>query len=275
MMQPYDENRAAKMAGVIAVALYVAIFGSLCLWGGFTLDVKQEQGGMLVDFGGDDSGMGVDDTLLADEVAPPKPVSQPEVQPVETQEVEPEAPEQEEGDLIVDKEVAPEEELPEEVAQEEQEPEEEKPREVNKLALFPGNTPEAESQQQGRVDSLAGNQGYIGGAQVDNYVGTGGEGGFEPDWNLEGRRPKNEFPRPKYVDNAQGTVVVEIWVDNNGNVTQAFYRPQGSTVSAQSSLVREALSAARGVKFDQSDEDIQVGTITYHFKLNTNQRRAR
>ena len=43
----------------------------------------------------------------------------------------------------------------------------------------------------------------------------------------------------------------------------------GSTVSAGSPLIDEAIKAAYKVKFSQSEQDIQVGTITYKFTLNT------
>ena len=147
--------------------------------------------------------------------------------------------------------------------------EEPKPREVNRRALFPGNTPESPAKSQGNTDTIAGNQGYIGGAIADNYEGTGGADGFEPDWDLEGRRPRGEFPRPRYADNEQGIVVVEIWVNGNGDVTGAAFHAKGSTVSAKSPLVAEAIKAAKGVKFSESNQDIQVGTITYRFRLKT------
>lgn len=276
MMQLYDDNNTtSKRMGAIAVALYVALFGALCLWGGFSMELPNEQGGMLVDFGTTElAGQGEEDTALADDYVLPEPKNVPEVEAVEVQEApEPEAPEVEEGHLVVDKKV---EEAAEEKAEEtepEQPKEEEKPREVNRRALFPGNRPDSPSPSQGVTDSLAGNQGYIGGSQSDNYEGSGGEGGFEPDWNLEGRRPRTEFPRPKYADNEQGIVVVEIWVNSAGDVTGAAYRAVGSTVSAKSHLVSEAIKAAKGVKFDQSEQDLQVGTITYNFRLDTGARR--
>ena len=260
------DNTIGKALGYIFAALYVLLLTGLCLWGRVSVEVESEQQGMLVDFGVvEDSGSGVDDTQLADDYSLPEPQNVPQTEAVQTQEVDP-SPEMEEGNLITDAEVK---ESEQKEVEETPAVEEDKPREVNRRALFPGNTPESPSESQGQSDKAKGNQGYIGGTIADNYEGTGGTEGFEPDWDLEGRRPKGAFPRPKYADNEQGIVVVEIWVNGNGDVTGAAYHAKGSTVSAKSPLVAEAIKAAKGVKFNQSDQDLQVGTITYKFRLNT------
>ena len=260
------DNSLGKALGYVFVALYSLLMVGLFVWGEISVESEAQEQGMLVDFGVvEDSGSGADDTQLADDTVLPEPQNVPQTEAVQTQQEEP-APEIEEGNLITDAEV-------QESEQKEVEPEppveEPKPREVNRRALFPGNTPESPAKSQGNTDTLAGNQGYIGGTTSDNYEGTGGADGFEPDWNLEGRRPRGEFPRPKYADNEQGTVVVEIWVNGNGDVTGAAFHAKGSTVSAKSPLVAEAIKAAKGVKFSESDQDIQVGTITYRFRLKT------
>lgn len=253
------------MAGLFLV-VYVALFGVLMVWGGFSVELEPTQQGILVDFGTTlESGSGEEDTALADDYSLPEPTATPESESVQTQHEE-ESPEVEEANIATDTSATEKEQKEVEKTPPAEEP---KPREVNQRALFPGNTPSSESQSEGVTDKTEGNQGYIGGTQSEVYDGTGGEGGFEPDWNLEGRRPRNEFPRPQYVDNNQGIVVVEIWVNGNGDVTGATYRPEGSTVSLSSPLVSEALKAARGAKFNESDQDIQVGTITYKFTLDT------
>ena len=61
-------------------------------------------------------------------------------------------------------------------------------------------------------------------------------------------------------------------MNGNGDVTGAAFHAKGSTVSAKSPLVAEAIKAAKGVKFNQSDQDLQVGTITYKFRLNTSKK---
>ena len=257
-------NDIGKILGIVMTSLYALLFGALRAWGGGS--VEQAQQGILVDFGTTlESGSGEEDTALADDYSLPEPTATPESEPIQTQQVE-ESPTIEEANIATDT-TAPEVEQKE--VEESPIVEEPKPREVNQRALFPGNKPSSESPSEGVTDKAEGNEGYIGGTQSEVYEGTGGEGGFEPDWNLEGRRPRNEFPRPRYVDNNQGIVVVEIWVNGNGDVTGATFKPQGSTVSASSPLVSEAIRAAYGAKFNESDQDIQVGTMTYKFSLDT------
>lgn len=264
-------NKIGKIVGGVFALLYAFTFTALMVWGGFSVTIEEVGQGILVDFGTTlESGSGEEDTPLADDYSLPEPTAVPEEsEPVQTQEVE-ESPEVEEANIATDA-TSPT------IEQKEVEPtppaEEPKPREVNKRALFPGNRPSSESPSEGTTEKAAGNQGYIGGTESDTYEGTGGEGGFEPDWNLEGRRPRNEFPRPKYVGTDHGIVVVEIWVNSNGDVTGTRFYPKGSTVSPSSPLVAEALEAARGVKFDESEQDLQVGTITYSFRLNTGSRK--
>ncbi len=259
-----DGNSTPRLLGGLFTILYLLSFVALMIWGGVNYTSTIPQQGMLVDFGTvADSGSGDHDTSLADDYALEEPTAAPKSEPVETQEVEEQA-EMEQANLETDSAAATEEQKEVEENPAEKEP---KPREVNRRALFPGNTPSSESTSQGITDKAEGNQGYIGGTLSDNYEGSGGEGGFEPDWDLKGRRPRNEFPRPKYLEERQGIVVVEIWVNGNGDVTGVAYKAEGSTVAAHSPLVSEALRAAGGVKFDESEQDIQVGTITYKFSL--------
>jgi len=62
--------------------------------------------------------------------------------------------------------------------------------------------------------------------------------------------------------------VVDIWVDNYGNVTKAIAGGQGTTVSNQA-LWAAARAAAMKAHFNQSADApaLQQGTITYIFKL--------
>ena len=68
-----------------------------------------------------------------------------------------------------------------------------------------------------------------------------------------------------------GKVVVDIWVDNYGNVTKAIAGAQGTTVTNQS-LWAAARAAAMKAHFNQSADApaLQQGTITYIFKLKAN-----
>ena len=264
-----SHSKLGRILGGVFTLLYSLVFGALMLWGGFSVSIEEVGQGILVDFGTTlESGSGEEDTPLADDYSLPEPTAVPEKsEPVQTQEVE-ESPAMEEANIATDT-AAPV------VEQKEVEPtppaEEPKPREVNKRALFPGGKQESQSKSEGKTDKGEGNQGYIGGTQSETYEGTGGEGGFEPDWNLEGRRPRSEFPRPKAICNDFGTVVIEIWVDGNGDVTLARVIPKDpksntyTTLKSSSPHYNEALQAAWGAKFNESDQDTQSGTIIYKF----------
>lgn len=261
----YNEgSNKGKLVGGLFAGVYALLFGALMIWGGVSFDIELSEQGILVDFGtSEESGSGEQDTTLADDYSLPEPTATPESEPIETQQVE-ESPTIEEANITTDTSSPVEEQK----AVEETPPAEEpKPREINPRAMFPGGTTDSESASEGNTDTPEGNQGSIAGTVADNHQGTGGEGVFEPDWDLEGRRPRIAFPKPEYIDNQYGIVVVEIWVNSSGDVTGATFHPKGSTVSPSSPLIAEALKAARGAKFNESEQDTQVGTITYKFVL--------
>ncbi|MDR2425286.1 MAG: TonB family protein [Prevotellaceae bacterium] len=87
--------------------------------------------------------------------------------------------------------------------------------------------------------------------------------------NLTGRSVVGSLPLPAYNSQNEGTVVVAITVDQNGNVTKASATSKGTTVS-DTKLWRAAEEAAKKAKFNvKQDAPIyQTGTITYVFKLN-------
>ena len=77
------------------------------------------------------------------------------------------------------------------------------------------------------------------------------------------------LPRPSYGVQKAGTVVVEIWVDNYGNVQKAVAGAAGTTVTDKT-LWQAARKAALGAHFNMSADApaLQKGTITYVFNLN-------
>ena len=95
-----------------------------------------------------------------------------------------------------------------------------------------------------------------------------GESMGEPKANLKGRTLNGTLPRPSYPVQATGTVVVDIWVDNYGNVQKAVAGAEGTTVT-NTELWNAARKAAMGAHFNMSADApaMQKGTITYIFKL--------
>jgi TonB family protein len=95
-----------------------------------------------------------------------------------------------------------------------------------------------------------------------------GETSGEPKANLKGRTLNGTLPRPSYPVQANGTVVVKIWVDNYGTVQKAIAGAEGTTVTDKE-LWNAARKAAMRASFNMSADApaMQEGTITYIFKL--------
>ncbi|MCF8296793.1 MAG: energy transducer TonB [Saprospiraceae bacterium] len=111
-----------------------------------------------------------------------------------------------------------------------------------------------------------GNQGNEGGdVNAKNHEGTPGTGGNGPKVDLSNRTVRS-LPKPNYNSQEQGRVVVTIWVDKSGKVTNAVAGAQGTNVY-DPELLKEAVNAALKAKFNVSYDaaDVQKGTITYNF----------
>ena len=136
--------------------------------------------------------------------------------------------------------------------------------EINKNALFPGMSKKDSSlaphgATNPSAEFKAGHP--KGNTQVGKSEGT-------PNAHVKGRSVLGALPRPDYKVQDEGKVVVDIWVDNYGNVTKAVAGGQGTTVNNQT-LWAAARSAAMKAHFNQSADApaLQQGTITYIFKL--------
>lgn len=89
-----------------------------------------------------------------------------------------------------------------------------------------------------------------------------------PNAHVKGRNVVGSLPRPSYGTQAEGIVVVQVKVDQYGNVTEAIAGAEGTTV-ADKTLWNAARQAALKAHFnmDANAPAVQVGTITYIFKL--------
>ena len=137
---------------------------------------------------------------------------------------------------------------------------------VNPKALFKGADKSQESASEGNTGQ-PGDQGNPNGlAGVKKYDGQGGKGDG-PGYDLGGRgattlqRPPKDFPE-------EGHIVVEIWVDRQGNVVRTNIA-KGTDIT-NSEMRNTALEAARRSRFapDPSAPEEQKGTITYTFVQN-------
>ena len=96
--------------------------------------------------------------------------------------------------------------------------------------------------------------------------GAGGNGeGKGVSFNLGGRGSKELVP-PSASNNTPGKIVVEIFVDKEGNVVRAKAGVKGTTISNRN-LEIKCEQAARKCKFaaDPNAPEEQRGTITYRF----------
>lgn len=203
--------------------------------------------------------------VLEEETVEEKPeeiIEEPEEKPEE--EKEPEKPEEEIIEEPVEKKVdsvyiSEAEDTVEEVI------EEPKPV-VNQRALYPGTSTNKTGTNQGNTQG-AGDMGKPQGYKdSDKYDGRGGKGNG-PSFYLGGRGGKYiETPSVKVTE--RGNVVVDIWVDRQGNVVKAQINYKGTDV-IDAEQRRIAIDAARNSKFDEDPTapEQQRGTISYTFIL--------
>ena len=105
------------------------------------------------------------------------------------------------------------------------------------------------------------------GGQAKGTTNTGRTDG-RPNAHVQGRNTVGDLPRPAYKVQESGTVVVNIWVDNYGNVAKAVPGGDGTTVTDKT-LWAAARKAAMETHFNMSADApaLQEGTITYIFNL--------
>ena len=86
--------------------------------------------------------------------------------------------------------------------------------------------------------------------------------------HVKGRNVVGSLPRPTYNSQLEGIVVVQVKVDQYGNVTEAIPGAEGTTVTDKT-LWNAARIAATKAHFnmDANAPAVQSGTITYIFKL--------
>ncbi|MBV7268897.1 energy transducer TonB family protein [Winogradskyella luteola] len=82
-------------------------------------------------------------------------------------------------------------------------------------------------------------------------------------YSLKGRIME-DYDIPRYLCENGGKIVVNIWVNSIGKVTDASVN--GSSNSSDQCLIDRAMEYAKDVQFNRSDRQEQIGTITFLFK---------
>ena len=137
---------------------------------------------------------------------------------------------------------------------------------VNTKALYTGSK-KKEKQSDGNR-KISGNQGSIEGDINSNKYEGGGIGVDGEAYQLLGRSVSFKA-KPIYKVQLEGKVVVDITVDQLGNVVNAIAGVKGST-TLNSELLKRAKEAALKTKFSakESAPTRQQGKIIYNFRLN-------
>jgi colicin import membrane protein len=301
LLQDPTDNRLYKFPtergkGVVGTIIFHVVLITLLLVAGFSSTPAVMEEGLLVNFGTDDFGSGLIEPSFssAEESAPlPQPVN-PVTTPIQekaidTQDFDDEAP-------VVKKVVQPDPEAEkrkleaaeaekkrladleaerkriEQAELERKRIEDEKRREQEiadrmKNALSTGRNTGTNTTGEG-VTTGTGNQGVVTGSVDSRIRGDGsGLGSDGVGYDLAGRTALS-LPHPTYNFQVEGIVVVEVTVDRTGKVVAAREGVKGSTI-LDKDLLRVAKEAALQAKFDVKNDapNVQVGTITYNFKL--------
>lgn len=145
-------------------------------------------------------------------------------------------------------------------------PEPPREKEINRRALFHSadNTTDKDTLAAQTAEKVS-DALKAGHAQGNTKTGkTSGE----PNAKQAGRTVLGTLPNPKFPVQNSGVVVVEIWVDNYGEVKKAVPGAEGTTVTDQK-IWNEARKAAMESHFnmDATAPALQKGTITYIFRL--------
>lgn len=269
-MQLQEENNYPKaflMTGIILVVFMIISYFLV-----LSMPFKQEDGtgGILVNYGTVDEGMGTDymsaeEPSVADKSNKSKPDKIIKAEPTDqvstaddnqkvvTQNTE-DAPEVVTNDKKQNNTVATKTTKPES-----------KPT-VNPNALYTGKKNDGTGEGDG-TGATPGNQGKTTGTTLtNNYDGTGsGNGG-----NLSGMPQRNFISKPNISDNGRvsGKIVVDIRVDPNGNVVYARAGARGTTIS-DANLLEKCENAVRSAKLNSLDSapDVQIGTVVFVFQV--------
>ena len=248
---------------IVSVVVHSILLILFAFFGMTYLDPPPEEEGITINFGTSDNGM-VSELNNT-------PVQEVEDVPTETKVTEPTPTETVEEEILTQtSEEAPSIDKKKEKKEEVEPVEKKEEPKPNPQLLNALNKLKNKNSEQGGGDGETGEPGDQGDINGDpnstNYKGGGSGDGVS--FNLNGRSIKN---KPRIQDNSQdkGTVVVDIIVDQKGNVLRATPGARGSTTTS-AILYLKAREAAMKTKFNANPDapEEQKGTMTFIFILN-------
>lgn len=267
-MEYRDENNYPK--AYIATTVIMALLFALSYFIVFKSPPKQDDGtgGILVNYGTTDEGMGTDYMSLeevskAEKANHAKPNKVTPAEP--TEKVTSESSDKkvvtqntEDAPAVADNSKKPSNNIATDTKKADNKPV------VNQNALYKGKKTTGTGEGDGTTGT-PGNQGKVNGSNLsDNYNGTGsGNGGLSMAQRNFVSRPTVDNPR-----RSPGKVVIDIKVDKNGTVIDAG-AGRGTTVT-DFNLIQKCIQAVYSSKLNYSDlaPDTQTGTVTFVFKVN-------
>ena len=96
-----------------------------------------------------------------------------------------------------------------------------------------------------------------------NGIAEHTKGGSTLSYSLKDRRLLS-YDTPRYLCETSGKIIVNIKVDNTGNVFEAYIN--GSSNSNNECLIEHAIAYAKSVRFNSLNRTDQIGSITFYFK---------
>jgi TonB family protein len=252
-------------AMIYTAAVYTIIVFILLFFGFSTQLPLPGEGGILINFGEDESGMGVQEPRVTEKIE-----NQPRIEQVKAVSAS-----SEQAQLTQDYEDAPavKAEKPKkqttpttQIKKTTEQPQEAVKPVVDSRAIYGKKTNSNYSGSEG-VNGGTGNQGDPNGDVNSDNHSLGGGIGEGISFSLNGRSAIS-LPPPEFNNQKEGTVVVKITVDRTGRVTNANPGEKGST-TLDSYLLSVAKKAALASRFNSKDDaqQFQTGTITYVFRL--------
>jgi hypothetical protein len=268
-MEYREENNYPK--AFIATAVIMSLLIGLCFLFTISLPAKQEEGtgGILVNYGTSDQGMGTDYNSAeeisraekANNAAPDKVTPNQTTAPASADASSDKVVTQnsEDAPVIADNSKKPSNSVSVDAKKAESKPV------VNQNALYKGPKTTGTGAGDGNTGT-PGNQGKANGSTLsDNYNGTGsGNGGLSMSQRTFISKPSVDNPK-----RTPGIVKIDIKADKNGNVIDASVG-RGTTVAGDNALLNKCVQAVLGSKLNASElaPDTQTGVVTFVFKVN-------
>lgn len=282
-----EEKKSKRIAAFFTLGYVLVILAILFLWKLKAEAPMEEDGGLMVDFGYTDVGMGDEEPSKDNEmnkVAIPSPGNPPFTQEVTedvlvqdeevTENIDVSVKKESKKVVVVEnvlKKITPSTnisknstETSKEVSQTEQKP--------NTNAMFTGfkGTGSGSGSQGNKAGE--GNMGDPSGSKSDNYLGqnTGlgseGKGSGKISSGLIGRK-LNGIPDIVDQSNKTGKIIIRVKVDATGKVIESTFVTLGSTIT-DSDLISKCTQAAKKAKFTPNeDKDVDYGNLVFNFAV--------